>query len=81
MTAEGASHIIRYLLSIVHASSFAAPSPTAQTRPIIRWLASMWRANVSNPSQTELVRFLDAAQRLVRSAWARQRICLLADVA
>jgi hypothetical protein len=53
MTAEGASHIIRYLLSIVHASSFAAPSPTAQTRPIIRWLASMWRANVSNPSQTE----------------------------
>jgi len=43
----------------------------------------MWRANVSNSLQigAELVRFRDAAQRLVRSPWARQRICLLADVA
>jgi hypothetical protein len=43
----------------------------------------MWRANVSNPLQigAELARFRAAARRLVRSAWARQRICLLADVA
>jgi hypothetical protein len=36
---------------------------------------------IDNPLQAaaELVRYRDAAQRLVRSPWAQQRICLLAD--
>lgn len=36
--------------------------------------------SVANPLQVgpELVRFCDAAQRLVRSAWAQRRIRLLA---
>jgi hypothetical protein len=36
---------------------------------------------IANPLQAaaELARYGDAAQRLVRSAWARQRIAVLAD--
>ena len=44
-------------------------------------MAYEYLARQLNPLQVggELVRYRDAAQRLVRSAWARHRIRLLAD--
>ncbi len=44
-------------------------------------MAREYLARQLNPLQVgaELVRYRDAAQRLVRSPWARQRIRLLAD--
>ena len=61
--------------------SSAAPSPTAATAPITKWPARISGRRIANPLQAaaELARYRDAAQRLVRTAWAQQRIRLLAD--
>ena len=46
----------------------------------MKWPASILHDNSTRcESEPEFVRFRDAAQRLVRSAWARHRIRLLAD--
>jgi hypothetical protein len=46
-----------------------------------RWHENTLTRSISNPlhAAAELSRCRDAAERLVRSAWAQQRIRLLAD--
>jgi hypothetical protein len=50
----------------------------AATEPTTTWPARIWHANPLQAA-ADLVRFRDAAQRLVRSTWAQARIRLLAD--
>jgi hypothetical protein len=52
---------------------------TALTEPIMQWRGTIWRAASKLQIGTDIARLGDAAQRLVRTPFARRRIPLIAE--